>query len=482
MTLPLLLVLMATGFAACNTEKIDTVNYTSSSSVTIKEFKLTADEGVAKGLDSVFFSIDLENGVIFNADSLPVGTDVTRLKPKITFASSVSIAKIIMKDGKHRVGEVNYLTDQTDTIDFTGKVILQVASADGSNSKDYHLKVNVHTVNPDTISWDFPARTELPSRLSSPKSQKTIAARGKAWSLIEENNGTFTIADASTPDMRWRSTEVDFPKTPNVRSFCASNNAFYTLAIDGTLMTSPDGEQWTSTGQTWTTLLGGFGDNVIGLKKEGTSYSHVEYPSGKTLPMSSAFPVSDMSPVCIMDTKWAENPIAFVVGGTTASGDVNKASWGYDGTQWVQLSEDPAPALISPSLTPYYIYRTISGELQKYRVWIMTGGKNTDGTINKNVYVTYNSGISWGITRTLSEIPDEMIPFYAGDIISLDTKKEVAVSAAWSRASADFTVENGMIKWSYPLLYKFGGLDEQGNLINDVVMGLLLRLSFTPIF
>ena len=45
------------------------------SGTAVKSFSLKENDQVLNNIDSVFFSIDLVNGMIFNADSLPVGTD-----------------------------------------------------------------------------------------------------------------------------------------------------------------------------------------------------------------------------------------------------------------------------------------------------------------------------------------------------------------------------------------------------------------------
>ncbi|WP_302265615.1 DUF6242 domain-containing protein, partial [uncultured Duncaniella sp.] len=45
----------------------------------ISSFSLSKDDSVLRALDSVFFSIDLINAEIYNADSLPKGTDIRKL-------------------------------------------------------------------------------------------------------------------------------------------------------------------------------------------------------------------------------------------------------------------------------------------------------------------------------------------------------------------------------------------------------------------
>ncbi|MDE5840878.1 MAG: hypothetical protein K2H49_08160, partial [Muribaculaceae bacterium] len=70
--------LLIAGVSSCNkaTETTEEL-YMPASSVAVTAFSLKPKSGSKVKLDSVFFSIDLNKGVIFNADSLPVGTDVT---------------------------------------------------------------------------------------------------------------------------------------------------------------------------------------------------------------------------------------------------------------------------------------------------------------------------------------------------------------------------------------------------------------------
>lgn len=117
--------------SACNSKSDQPEEIVVTPSTTaVKAFTLKANSAVLSNLDSVFFSIDLDNGVIFNADSLPKGTNITKLIPVITFANSMSEVKIEMEGGSEKTGTVDYLESPNDTIDFSGKVTLNVTAAD----------------------------------------------------------------------------------------------------------------------------------------------------------------------------------------------------------------------------------------------------------------------------------------------------------------------------------------------------------------
>ena len=67
---------------ACNSDSVDNTpqtGYVEPTDVAVTGFKLKADSKILSGLDTVFFSIDLQRGLIYNADSLPKGEKIAKL-------------------------------------------------------------------------------------------------------------------------------------------------------------------------------------------------------------------------------------------------------------------------------------------------------------------------------------------------------------------------------------------------------------------
>ncbi|MDE6255192.1 MAG: hypothetical protein K2M39_03260, partial [Muribaculaceae bacterium] len=163
---------MVMGIASCNKKDDEAVDETATivylPNVAVTSFKLKANKDVMANLDSVFFTIDLEHGVIYNADSLPKGTAINKLVPNISYSSYITSASIIMKGGTTRNDTVDYVKNPGDSIDFTGNVSLVIATANDEMKKTYTLKVNVHQQEPDSLVWNEMAVAQLPSRMSSP--------------------------------------------------------------------------------------------------------------------------------------------------------------------------------------------------------------------------------------------------------------------------------------------------------------------------
>ena len=136
---------MSFAFVSCNEDDDEKMDYDTSEeyAVAINSFNLRANDSVLVNLDSVFFSIDLDRAEVFNADSLPLGTKVNRLQVEMGL-SAVKKAEITMPGSTGADTIVNYLTNSTDSIDFSrGFVKLRLVSHNEEVERQYTIKVNV---------------------------------------------------------------------------------------------------------------------------------------------------------------------------------------------------------------------------------------------------------------------------------------------------------------------------------------------------
>lgn len=482
--------------AACNSKDDSETVYTPSSSVAVTSFTLSADSDVAANLDSVFFSIDLDGGVIANADSLPKGADISKLVPVITFPSTVSSAVITMTGGIERTGEVNYKTNPTDSIDFTGAVTLRLIAEDGSTERTYALRVNVHTVDGDTLAWDRLGRAPLPSRTGRPVAQRTVMHDNRAVCLVAESDGSYTLASTDAPaDGNWRRDEAMLPADADVRSFTATDSDFYILTSDGSLYGSADGIQWSDTGARWNRILGGYGDALLGMRSDADGMWLTSWPATCGIaetPAPAGFPVSGYSDLQIFTSRWSTRPTAFLTGGLTAGGSATSATWGFDGIRWASISENMAPAVTDATVIPYFnLVDTSTGWVKsEFEVHLLMGGRLADGTPNREVWITYDNGVNWRKADTHLQLPEDMEWTGMADGITLTTRLDADLNEGWVIARAPHRspmmrvkteISGDRIYWDCPYMYLFGGLDENGILLDRVMRGVLVRLEFTPL-
>lgn len=477
----------ALSLSSCNEKTEETEIYLTPSNVAVTSFVLNADSKVMENLDSVFFSIDLENGVIFNADSLPYDTKIDKLVTTIKYSSYITKATIKMENGSTRTGEINYLESPNDSIDFTGNVSLILSTDNGELSREYVIKVNVHKEKSDSLMWSDRSRTALPARTPNPKNQKSIDFNGTVISLIEEGDGTYTYA--TTTDIynqQWQKYHVTFPFTPDVRSLCATSSAMIILDTDGVMYESTDGSGWTATGEIWSAVLGAYLDTAVGIRNQDGVSVYAQYPM-KNLNLTAIdpeFPVSGFSNFEILANKWTSSPVGFFVGGVCRDGSLSNATWAFDGNNWIKLSEGGVPYVRGASLIPYFGFRFTSSSVTQteYPVWMLIGGTMTDGSQNKTVYISYDNGVNWSKGSQLLQLPDEIPAMTECDNVVANHRRSANLSDAWSKTrSHNVEVVGDEIFWDCPYIYLIGGFDPAGNLYNTIWQGVLARLTFTPV-
>jgi len=126
--------------------------------------KRTYHSTTSSGADTVYtssvtgslysFHIDQLGGVIYNVDSLPVGTDVSRCPLSITTVNSGALyIRSLVNDSL-----VRYYS--TDSVDFTSPRVFRVMSSSGKAYRDYTVRVGLHQEDADTFSWH--AKTAVP--------------------------------------------------------------------------------------------------------------------------------------------------------------------------------------------------------------------------------------------------------------------------------------------------------------------------------
>ena len=487
--------------SSCNkkTETEEEV-YMPTSSVAVTEFSLKSKNGSKVKLDSVFFSIDLTHGVIFNADSLPVGTDVTKLVPVIKYVSTASAVTLTQSGGKY-TGEINYKTNPSDSVDFSGKVTLKITAEDEKTTRTYDIKVNVHKVEPDSLVWDQLAVRPLPSRKDSPRQQKSVGYNKSVYSLIEESDGSYTMAVATDKALfagEWEKLSPAFDFDPAVRTFNATNDRLYILDTAGTLHTSADGLSWDNTGATWVSIIGAYDNVMLGIRNEGKKRIHTFWPADagfKEAEVSSDFPEADYTDFVQFSNRWTTLPIGFMVGGRLEDGTYSDKTWGFDGDHWAVLSEGMTPRVVGATLVPYFVYRQSKGSSSfvqtEFSVWMLIGGEDEDGNANRRIYVSYDNGVNWYAADKQMQLPDHFPGLRNMDGIMVEWQKQASLKDNWTdvasralpgMARVKYTVEDYEVKWQCPYIYIFGGINDGGGFNNQIWRGALNRLTFVPRF
>ncbi len=470
------ILVIATGTASCNSDDEEAVQQpTSISSAIVTSFSLAKNNEILANLDSVYFSIDLENAVIFNADSLPFGTSIKGLGVKIvTDGCSVVELHVPGSNGTDET-TIDYLSNPNETVNFSnGAVRLHLVSADQSTQRDYRINVNVHKVQPDSLYWDKLAKSTLPTLLSIPTAQKTIMFNGQAMCLTMNAEQYYSLSVSSNPGgNEWEKRTITFPFTPDINSLSATTDALYILDENGVLYTSHDCETWTSCNITWNHIYGGHENMLLGNRKDGNIYYHVTYPESTSKQIGNEFPISGTSQLIEIDTKWSSSTQVMMIGGKDAAGKITGDTWGYDGNEWIKISVSPIPGRESMTFFTYDTFKTDTDNwtITKLPTWIAFGGRTQSGETVKDVYISLDQGIHWKRADELMQFPDYIPAMANAQVLVFSTE----MNPYGTRASHPIT------EWDCPYIYLFGGVSSNGKLYNTVWKGVINRLTFRPL-
>ena len=480
----MLAVLLACTVGSCKKDKDDTtstfVYTTSRSSTLISSFTLNNTNIKSVNVSKVFFTIDPERGMIYNADSLPKGTDISKLKVELKFRSAVRSAVFYVVEQDMSITDHEYKNNTSDSLDFRNVVTLTVTSADGLNEKDYMIQVNVHEQEPDTIVWPANARRNLPGATDENYAVSTTSYEDGYWSLIHNKNGFF-LSSAETPAGPWDVKSVAWGFEPDAKSLTATEDALYVLDTEGDLYRSTDGNKWTATEERWSVILGAYGDRLLGITDE--PYKYVEYPQRSNFTykdIDERFPIKGMSQLIAIEPTWAVAPQVMMVGGVLADGTLSNTTWGYDGENWAPLSNTNIsilPALEGPTLFAYYNYTTDNNteKIVRRNVWMLMGGRNADGLLNYKTYLSYDMGITWDLADDAMFQPGYMHDFYGAQAF-VCTMPVTNGKVPMRRIAQKPTT------WDCPFIFIFGGYDEEGKLLNNIWCGAHNRFIQKPLY
>lgn len=454
-----------------------------SDSVRITSFSLAADTTILDNLENVFFTIDLEKGLIYNADSLPKGTEVTKLKIELK-TDDAAYANIKTVDSTY-----NYLTYSKNAIDFTNPVDVEVGSKSGLYKKKYKITVNVHQIESDRLFWGGMQYSYLPGKGAITK-QHTVHFNGLIYCFMLRN-GEYTLATAATPSEEWNITTISFPFTPDLLTMRCTDTAMYTLDTEGNMYSSVDGITWENTGAAYAAIIGNFGGTLLTLTQDGDTYYHDKYPRPEGFtpqPVASDFPVSGFSEMLTYNSPWLTAPQGMIVGGRTASGELTGAMWGYDGTTWAILNNSISKRE-GAAFFQYVTFFVDDNWVTSEKItWFVIGGLN-ETTALSDVWTSNNYGVTWQRAGSELQIPGYILGRGYASVIVCDEPIESSDDPTW-RPLDTYPIPQGyrsepmyskVEERLVPYIYMFGGEGISGTTYDQVWRGIINRLRFEPI-
>ena len=202
----------------------------------IASFHLSCDSII--GLDSVKFTIDQVNSLIYNKDSMPFGTVIGfKVLVDMELDNPYGVNNIMMIE--QATGDT--VQTITDSVDFSAPVTIIVTAYDGVMKKTYEAQLNVHQVNPDTLVWERVADI-LPGKTF--QDMKVLQYNDAYYMYVVENNQYQLYRTNNMID--WERLDLSgFPEHAKLSQMTLLADEWVVLSDDGVLYYSDNGREWT---------------------------------------------------------------------------------------------------------------------------------------------------------------------------------------------------------------------------------------------
>lgn len=416
-------------FASLKFTKNDSIPYLETAVFTVEE---------SDSDDPVF--ADLEE-MIVNLDSLPYQTRIDSVFPTFTFESTRGAYLTFYVDSLALFADTTIISG-SDTIDFSRRVKLHNTSYDGTVEKEYLIKVNVHTVEPELYHWN-----KLSNNLSAEPafSQNTVLIGDSFY--FYSNNTVNNFLRVSDDGANWTSKSVTgLPPYVSFKNLELFNNKLFLLDENNTIYVSEDYVNWSQnhhfTDMDVLSFLFVLNDKLWAVVKKGGVYKFAftadgsEWTLGENIPQN--FPVKDFAAMKFLTILNVEK--AVVVGGMLPDGEITDKIW---------TTENSAYWLPMP--TSNLIGKIKGGKLGFYDKKLhLFGGMDEDSRLREEqYYISSDEGFTW-------QLPDTTYNKY----------KELVLPRAF---------ESVLVKDKE--LYIVGG-QNQNSYLYDVWKGSLNRLQF----
>lgn len=355
---------------------------------------------------SCSFEIDQALGNIYNNDSLPFSTNLSKVVVNMTLEGAAMIYDEESDAYKYFAFE--------DSLDFTAPRKFRVMSLDGNYSKYYTISINAHQVEPELMSW-----SQLSKGVAlNPEKAVEFDGRIYVFGRLATKEPVF-VASGTGKDVVWsRSISMkNLPSTADFSSLHLFGGALYVVA-DGDLYKSEDAENWTPVmqGYGFVAIVGA--SELEGVMWLASSDNIYRTEDGENIEVVGALPV-DFPLYGISTSSYAlshnKNIIRnMLIGYPTAAKDGNPEVWSKLSNEesWVRFENTdnsyPCPALERLAVVRYdnFLY-ALGGN-----------GMVCDKAVGafNSFYISKDNGIVWkaptGFYQQLpSDLKGKNIPF-----------------------------------------------------------------------
>ena len=395
-------------------------NYEFSSDATIHAF----------GIDTIHgkhykFTIDQLNRLIYNRDSLPVGSDT--IIDRILIDTMTVTGWITSGSPTDTVFVMSDSVDLRPAMNNDAGMLFKAHAADGVTVREYKLKVNVHLQDPDSlVLTDMQKRGNIFSNTINLGQQKAVVLGDE---LFVYTSNTTAYKTSTAPDKyNWSKVNVsNLPSDVKLTSAVEYNSALYMVTESKRVFSSTNGAAWTEVttlGDNVIVLINGFSDRLSGIVeingkqyfnicKDGKNWEAENTADNLILEeVPAGFPTENISTT---QTSTGNGVEKVVLAGMPLANEKETTPWfSLDGKGWASLAntmyDTYCPGMDNPAIMYYGdMFYCFGGELDA-------------------IYSSI-TGIAWSKTETKFLLPQEFKGKGAYSIIVEPTKDKTVAPA-----------------------------------------------------
>jgi hypothetical protein len=472
----LLGVVAVLGLVACN-EASETYDSAGENDAVLTAFSLSDNDSVCSSLSSYAFTIDQYGtsdvalserfggaGIIFNADSLPLGSVADSVVVSLSYSSPSKVLFYQYDAAGEPLDTINFASQTYLDMSQCAYTRLEITAEDLVTKRSYMFKLNVHTVEGDTIHWGYAAQSVWDAAACT---DQRVEQLGQALLWYRESDSEQQVAQGALNGSltQWSEpTALSTPARLNLQTLYIWNSTMYAVSqTGGALLTSTDGIAWTrvAAAPEFVNLLGVSlkaqqrADSLLAIVRQGDSYSFASsadgasWTVGATLPAD--FPIAGYTRPISIAARPSLGTVTsrlYIVGGQTADGRLVSSTWTCDGRQWAEFAQPYLPAMSGASIARYTL-DTDSPDT----FWILFAGQTADGCSN-TLYFSENYGVTWR----------KLYMEYSTAYTTNSMLTPVAYTSVF--CTSDYRI------------CLFGGREADGTQHADIATGQLIKLTF----
>ena len=344
------------------------------------------------------FTINHKTLQIENRDSLPYNTDLSRVVMSLSYNGSIAYHRA--SDAWEDDPWVSY--DSSDSIDLRKPLHIRIVATDNTERK-YTLKVNVHTIESDSLKW---VALQSDDAISGQHAMKATSLNDKVAVLVNDGNAVAWMSYDLNDLGEWNRHITDLPLETDVLSLAKGPKSVFVNTTDGALYSSQDGVAWTKLYQRdGLRLVGVSNDKLYAIFDNSMFSTYIGADGWKEEPLDDDF--SFMPDMEIADITYAQTSTLtrmLIVGNRSTETDTTAVVWSKcwtdfedeDTESWMYYNNTWSNGAAMPMLTQMNL-------IHYDNMLMIIGGASKDGEIKsmERFFISQDNGLTWWRLQTI---------------------------------------------------------------------------------